>query len=541
MPSLHAIAEQLVQRIESLVSADRQALTESLAARLRRLCEPDLSDELRPHFGDPFGPGEPLAGWCRGQIRSGHFDDGAFGPLLHAAAWLDQLARRPEPPLAFVPDWFRVDPRGLVVVFPPLLDLVARERLRARIADGQVRPHWLALDLPEAAQLEHCDAWATLLGSFARFLLEVFLSVAGENKVEILTALQRCRRRQFTLPPDLLELFREVLERPLTERPALSCRDLASAVLERFRSSPFVYRSVLNVSCGQEVFAYSVMGLNKTEPVNEDRVCCYQRGPVSFGFVADGVSTVDLGTGEMAAEEIVRLFRQEFQPRFDDLADELRQHSLLDPAADWVGPASEFLNDFVRRVNERVVAVANQLWNPESGKKPEAPMCATLTAALVLFDQALVASVGDSPALLYRPGPERLLKLTVEDHADLDDSLPPELDVDPKALTRVVGMGRLDPEFGMFMALPLQPPLLRVQLNEGDLLLLASDGLVECIDEPGGPERLRRLAETLRRGHSGPLRPLVRELIALGEDGLSDDNISATVFRVVGGGSEWVV
>jgi serine/threonine protein phosphatase PrpC len=530
MPQLHAIAEQLVQHLNSVSAADRQALIESLASRLRRLCEPDLPEELRGHFGDPCGGGEPLTDWCRGRIRAGVFDDTAFAALLHVADWLDHLSTTGQPPLAFVPDWFRVDPQGRVVIFSPLLDLVTAERLKTHLVGTQSRLHWLAFDMPETH--EECDALAALLGSFARFLLEVFLGVSGDTRSDLVIALRRCRRRQLTLPPDLPELFHEVLDRPLTCRPALTCKELATTVLERFRTSPFVCRPVLNVTFAQEVFAYSVIGLNKAEPVNEDRVCCSQQGPISFGFVADGVSTVDLGTGEMAAEEIVRLFRQEFQIRFTDLGDMLRQECQRDAGGYWVGPASAFLNDFFRRVNERVVAVANQLWNPENGRKPDAPMCSTLTAALVLFDQALVASVGDSPALLYQAGADRLLKMTVEDHASVEEALPPDLEMDPSALTRVVGMGRLDPECGVFMPVPIQPPLLRVQLNEGDLLLLASDGLVECIDSPPGPERLQRLHDALRHGHAGPLRHLVRDLISLGENGLSDDNISVTAFRV---------
>jgi serine/threonine protein phosphatase PrpC len=301
---------------------------------------------------------------------------------------------------------------------------------------------------------------------------------------------------------------------------------LAVQVQDRLRTNPFVCRASLNQATEHEVYAYSVFGLNKKEPANEDRVVCWNRGPISFVLVADGVSTVDLGSGEQAAEEIVRLFRARFQPRLEKLAS---------PAALAEG-ARQFLRDFFVEANVQVVAHVNRLFDPASGVVPEAPLCSTLTAVVVVHDQAWISFVGDSPALLYSRATGRLLQLSIEDHVALLEEYDPDSGIDPRALTQVIGQCRFVEESRRFEPEELNIPVVQVQLHPGDLLVIGSDGLLECIDEPTARARLQRAEAELRRLHGvdHPLRLIVRELILLGEEGLSDDNISAAAVRIVG-------
>jgi serine/threonine protein phosphatase PrpC len=65
-------------------------------------------------------------------------------------------------------------------------------------------------------------------------------------------------------------------------------------------------------------------------------------------------------------------------------------------------------------------------------------------------------------------------------------------------------------------------------------LLLASDGLVEAIDASGTVEKIARLEAELRRQSQAErdLKKLVRKLVALAEDGLSNDNITLNALRI---------
>jgi len=70
------------------------------------------------------------------------------------------------------------------------------------------------------------------------------------------------------------------------------------------------------------------------------------------------------------------------------------------------------------------------------------------------------------------------------------------------------------------------------RVESGDLLVVASDGLLDCIGRGGHFERARLLAKTLVEASGrGSLRRTARELVRVGEDDLSNDNITAVLVR----------
>src|SRR5581483_12257620 len=101
------------------------------------------------------------------------------------------------------------------------------------------------------------------------FLTRLVLNVDGDSKKQLLHRLRVCRRRDRTLPPELPDLLYDVLARPLDRPPACTCRQLIGHVAERVLTNPFVVRPGLSRCVSHEVFAYSVFGMNKPEPVNE--------------------------------------------------------------------------------------------------------------------------------------------------------------------------------------------------------------------------------------------------------------------------------
>ena len=364
-----------------------------------------------------------------------------------------------------MPAWFRVDERERPLVFPAQLSLGMRLPGETHLSDRQRSSYAHLLHPSLLITLVHCDARSALLYSFALFLASTFLDVRADDKKVLLQSLRRCRLQKRTLPPELPELLHAVLSRPLDRPPGCTCRELIALDTGTRRGNPFVCRPTLNRSTEHELFAYSVFGLNKPEPVNEDRVLCRKRGAVSFALAADGVSLVDLGSGEMAAEEIVRLFHGRFQARFDALAKKLTAQLQADPASSWTAEGEQFLQDFFQQADDRAVGLANQLRDPSKEAVPQSPLCATLTAALVVFDQALLAFVGDSPALLFRRATGRLSQLSTPDHVSLEEDYEPDSGIAPNALTRVIGQCRFNGANRRYETIPGPVPVVRAQLR----------------------------------------------------------------------------
>ena len=86
---------------------------------------------------------------------------------------------------------------------------------------------------------------------------------------------------------------------------------------------------------------------------------------------------------------------------------------------------------------------------------------------------------------------------------------------DPRALTRVIGQCCFNADKNLLETVSAVVPVVRVQFQPGDLLLLASDGLLECINEPTAQDRFARLEAELRRLHltDHPLKQVVVHLI----------------------------
>ena len=123
--------------------------------------------------------------------------------------------------------------------------------------------------------------------------------------------------------------------------------------------------------------------------------------------------------------------------------------------------------------------------------------------------------------MLFRRATGRLLQLSTPDHVSLEEDYEPDSGIDPNALTRVIGQCRFNEANQRYETIPGPVPVVRAQLAPGDLLLLASDGLVECIHEATSQDRFGRLEAELQRLHltDHPLKQLVVRLIRRGYTG----------------------
>jgi PPM family protein phosphatase len=224
----------------------------------------------------------------------------------------------------------------------------------------------------------------------------------------------------------------------------------------------------------------------KVRRTNED---AYLDDPPLF-VVADGMGGAR--AGELASRLAVDTFRE------------------LEPAPGEDGETR--LRRTILESNRRVLERAQS--DPAT-----AGMGSTVTAALLDGDHVVLGHVGDSRAYLLRDG---ALQQLSHDHslvAELERAgrlTHEEAAVHPQrsVITRALGAG---PELEVDTSI--------VQVRDGDVLLLCSDGLSGLI----GDEAIARLI-----GGGGPLDEIVRRLVRAANDAGGDDNVTAVAFRIAG-------
>jgi serine/threonine protein phosphatase PrpC len=147
---------------------------------------------------------------------------------------------------------------------------------------------------------------------------------------------------------------------------------------------------------------------------------------------------------------------------------------------DWIMAQDEPLIDEVERRTAQRLEQTSEVLEAESRRNPELRgMGTTMTLAISLGDQLLVAHIGDSRAYLFRDG--RLLRLT-RDHtfaqALADSGVIPLADVARHRLRNMLTRCLGGPDSA-------EAEFRRVTLQNGDRLLLCSDGLTELVDDEG--------------------------------------------------------
>jgi PPM family protein phosphatase len=192
--------------------------------------------------------------------------------------------------------------------------------------------------------------------------------------------------------------------------------------------------------------------------------------------------------------------------------------NLLLDTPDWILRLDDALVEEVkRRVLKRYRQVDNVLAEQGYANAELHGMRTTMTVALSLGVDVLLIHVGDSRAYVFRQG--RLIQLT-HDHtmaqalADRGHITQEEVPTSGlrHVLTQALGGGKGE----------AKPEIQRLQLADGDCLLLCTDGLTGMVEDA-------QIAEALGRGENA--EPTCQRLISLALERGGRDNVTILVAR----------
>lgn len=167
-------------------------------------------------------------------------------------------------------------------------------------------------------------------------------------------------------------------------------------------------------------------------------------------------------------------------------------------------------------LKDAALAAHHTIHSKALGDPVLAGMATTLTCAWVERGTVHIAHVGDSRAYLLREG---VLTQLTEDHTQVQDMVRRGR-LTPEEATRHPYRNRLFQALGGGMDVVVD--LLKVDLTEGDRLLLCSDGLTEEVSE----DEILRVLDS----HSDP-ETACRELVSLANAAGGKDNVTVVILN----------
>jgi protein phosphatase len=339
----------------------------------------------------------------------------------------------------------------------------------------------------------------------------------------LITGRAPTERGDFPLPrifhPKLPHGVTSAIQRAMSQRPAdrhESCRaffaDLKSRALPHGESP-----TTFSIAVSTEIGRLKCQAM----PVNQDASYIGLDPATRRGIllVADGVSTADVGSGDLASSMVREAVRSAWEGPVGDI---LRSHKGPLPQ-EWAKTALEAI---LEDANARIYAYLKQPIFVGSLGPSTHPPGSTAVLAILDADRLALANIGDSRLYLLRDG--ALEQMTVDQ--DLRTELlkagrDPRAAADPGALgalTQSVGSFFFDSE-GSIITRSLEADVQALYLRTGDRLLLCSDGVPDCLGD-GADELMAR-----ELGSGSEAEPIAKRLCKLADDALGADNITALV------------
>lgn len=236
-------------------------------------------------------------------------------------------------------------------------------------------------------------------------------------------------------------------------------------------------------------------------------------------LVADGVSTADIGSGDLASSMVREAVRSAWEGPVGEI---LRQHKGALPQ-EWPKTALEAI---LEDANAHIYAFLKQPIFVGSLGPGTHPPGSTALLAILDGDRLTVANLGDSRLYLLRDG--ALEQMTVDQDLRTDllkAGRDPRTSADPStlgALTQSAGSFSFSSR-GDIVLRPLEPDVQTLHLRAGDRLLFCSDGVPDCLGEDADEIMTREL------GTGDDAEPIARRLCRIADEALGADNITALV------------
>ncbi len=330
------------------------------------------------------------------------------------------------------------------------------------------------------------------------------------------------RRGEFWLPrihrPQLPHGVWAVLQRALSPNPAdryPSCQAFAEDLRGRTVPKGSGPRKLSIAACSE-------IGRLKSQqmPVNQDAFffgtdSASRRGMV---LVADGVSTADVGSGDLASSMVREAVKSAWEGPVGEI---LRTHKGPLPE-EWAKAALEAI---LEDANARIYAFLKQPIFVGSLSPGTHPPGSTAVLGILDGDKLTVANLGDSRLYLWRGGAMEQMTCDQDLRTDLLRAAR-----DPKtvegaalgALTQSVGSFFFDPD-GEITSRRIKPDILALYLRAGDRLLICSDGVPDCLGEGHEAVMARELSD------GTDVDKIAKRLCQLADEALGGDNITALV------------
>ncbi|MGC4117351.1 MAG: SpoIIE family protein phosphatase [Myxococcales bacterium] len=274
---------------------------------------------------------------------------------------------------------------------------------------------------------------------------------------------------------------------------------------------------------GISVAASTELGRLKGQamPVNQDAFYVGLDATSKRGLllVADGVSTADVGSGDLASGMVREAVKNAWEGPVGEI---LRTHKGPLPQ-EWAKTALEAI---LEDANARIYAFLKQPIFVGSLGPGTHPPGSTAVLGVIDGDRLTLANIGDSRLYLLRDG--ALEQMTVDQDLKtelLKSGRDPRSAADPSALgalTQSVGSFFFDSE-GNIVTRPLQADVQSLHLRAGDRMLWCSDGVPDCLGESADEVMARELAT------GDEAEAISKRLCRLADEALGADNITALV------------
>ena len=256
-------------------------------------------------------------------------------------------------------------------------------------------------------------------------------------------------------------------------------------------------------------------------PVNQDTFYVGHDPATRRGMflVADGVSTADVGSGDLASG----FLRDAVKGAWEGAVGEIFRNQKGDVPEEWLRTALEAI---LEDASARIYAYLKQPIFVGSLNPGVHPPSSTAVLAMLDGDRMLIGNVGDSRTYLLRDGGFEQMSVDQDLRTDLLKA-----GRDPATLAEAGSLGALTQSVGGFMfqadgAIALRPvkaDVFLLHLRGGDRLLLCSDGVPDCLGDEAAEIMPRELAQ------GDDPEAIAKELCRIADELLGGDNITALV------------